>query len=160
VVQSNRPLASPVIQANAQAPRQADDELVQIKVRMSPPVLTGGDVIHVKNSPYYKWYVSSAFEKGQVATMVVDLWEVHEFTVINIHRFPPSTSRFPLNESNFAKATPTLVLAQKISHRKESVQSPLVIVLQILMGKIFITSARGISFEQNNKKYWITQPGQ
>ena len=66
-------LFAPVIQQDVEAAGHRDDQLRQLAMGMPTTVRAGRNVIQIVRTAYIEGYVTSALDKGQIATLIMYL---------------------------------------------------------------------------------------
>lgn len=74
-----------IIQDDIKAARHGDDELMQPFVRVPTTFGPTGNVIQVIDTPNIKRDMSTAFNKGQIPTRILNLRKIYYLTEIDIH---------------------------------------------------------------------------
>lgn len=80
----NSLLVLTVVKLHVKAARHGDDELVQSLVRVPATLGATRHVIQVVDTLDVKWNLVATFDKGQVATGILDFREVDDFAEVDV----------------------------------------------------------------------------
>jgi hypothetical protein len=69
---------TPIIQSNIKAARDRDQKLMALLVRMTAPHCPARYIVNVVNSPEIIGQVPATLHKGQISTVVRNLWQIYQ----------------------------------------------------------------------------------
>ena len=78
-----------IVQMNIERSRHSNEKLMQCFVCMAASCRTTRDIVKIIDALYIKRDMAICLYKSQIAAQIINLWQLHDFALIN-HAFPHS----------------------------------------------------------------------